>query len=143
MSLNSACLAVASVVRNVSGIRQGFDYPPDNPNAFPLSVVYPLTGTHEAAPIGTRRGLHSITIDVLEPQQSETLDRFFARFIPFVDSVPAALLAEIYIGGGRFAGTVDTFESVTHTFIPVVNYAAEPMRGYRFTMNNVKILTNQ
>jgi hypothetical protein len=139
--LDAACIAVAAVVRGVTGIRQTFDYAPDSPNAYPVAVVYPATGNYVAYAIGTRRGLHDITIDVLEPQQMSDLARFMAKFIPFVDTIPAALLAEVSATGDQFSNTIETLDRIDYSFLPIVNYAADPMRGYRFIMRGVKILT--
>lgn len=139
--LDSALIQIAAVVRTVAGIRQTHDYPPDNPNAYPLAVIYPGSGNFDNYALGTRRGLHAVTIDILEPQQLRPLATFMASFTPFVDTVPAALLAEIADTGDRFSGTIETFERVEYSFIPRIDYAADPMRGYRFVMRGVKILT--
>ena len=138
--LEAACLAIAAVVRNhVTAIRQVHDYTPDNPNAYPMAVVYPLSGNRGVYTIGNQRALHDITIDVLEPQQQSTLARFMASFIPLVDLVSDALLSEIT--GGRFGNTIETFDRVDYSFIPRIDYAADPMRGYRFVVRGVKILS--
>lgn len=139
--VNLACLQVAAVVRAVSGIRQTHDYAPDNPNAFPVAIVYPGSGNFGNYAIGVQRGLHDITIDVLEPMQMQSLPRFMAAFTPFVDSIPAALLAQMAATGTRFGGTLETFDRVDYSFLPRIDYAADPMRGYRFVMRGVKILT--
>jgi len=139
--VNLACIQIASVIRGVSGIRQVHDYAPDNPNAFPVAIIYPGLGSFGNYAIGTLRGLHDITIDVLEPQQQQQLSRFMAAFIPFVDSVPAALLAQMESTGARFGATIETFDRVDYSFLPRIDYAADPMRGYRFVMRGVKILT--
>ena len=139
--LEAACLAIGVVLRTVTGIRQVHDYAPDNPNAYPTAIIYPALGSMGNYAIGLSRGLHDITIDVLEPQQQQTLPRFMADFIPFVDLVTGALLAQMASTGGRFTATIDTFDRVDYTFIGRVDYAADPMRGYRFVMRQVKILT--
>lgn len=138
--LDSACLAIGVVLRTVTGIRQVHDYAPDNPNAFPVAIIYPALGSAGNYAIGMARSLHDITIDVLEPQQQQTLPRFMAAFIPFVDLVTSALLAQMATTGGRFTATIDTFDRVDYSFIGRVDYAADPMRGYRFIMRQVKIL---
>jgi hypothetical protein len=141
-ALDTACLAIAAVVRNVPGIRQTHGYPPDSVNAFPVVVVYPGSGTYNAGPVGTRMGLHDITIDLLIPAQQATLDRDFVTLVPLVDTIPAALLAEVSgDNAGRFGNTIDTFGRIEYTFLPSVQYAADPLRGYRFVIRQVKILT--
>jgi hypothetical protein len=139
--INLACVQIAAVVRSVSNIRQVHDYAPDNPNAYPMAIVYPGSGKFDNYAIGTQRSLSDITIDVLEPMQMQSLPRFMAAFTPLVDSVPAALLAEMAANGSRFGATLETFDRIDYSFLPRIDYAADPMRGYRFVMRGVKILT--
>lgn len=141
MTVAAACLAIATVVRANTGIRQVHDYAPDNPNAYPMAVVYPALGNFGNYAIGNQRGLHDITVDVLDAMQTRDLSRFMEEFTGYVDSIPAALLAEMSGSGTRFNGTMETFDRVDYSFIPRVDYAAVPMRGYRFILRGVKILT--
>jgi hypothetical protein len=60
---------------------------------------------------------------------------------PFVDTIPAALDAEITGTGARFVNTISTFDQITIQFIPMVEDAGVQMIGYRFILNNVKILS--
>lgn len=113
--------------------------PTETANEFPFAAIYLLNGNLGAGPIGTRKSLYNIAIDVLVPRKSLADD--LALLDPFIDSVPAALVAEVSENGQKFNKTISNFESVSILYI-VVDYAAVPMRGYRFTMENVKILSN-
>lgn len=141
MTIQAACLQIASVIRTVPGIRQVHDYAPDNPNAFPAAIIYPGSGAFQNYTIGNQRSLSDITIDVLEPMQQQQLARFMDTFTAFVDTIPAALLAQMAGSGSRFGNTLETFERIDYTFLPRIEYAADPMRGYRFIIRGVKILT--
>lgn len=137
--LQTACTAVATVVAGVSGIRQSHDLAPDNPNAWPTAIVYPQNGNFAAAPIGYKKALHNITIDVLVPEQTTQLARQMETLTGLVDLIGAALLSEVSGSGARFSGSIDVFEQVEYSFL-ITNLAGVPCRGYRFTLRNVKIL---
>ena len=66
MTIQAACLQIASVIRTVPGIRQVHDYAPDNPNAFPAAIIYPGSGAFQNYTIGNQRSLSDITIDGLK-----------------------------------------------------------------------------
>lgn len=138
----SALTAINTVVSGVTGVRQSHNYAPDNPSVWPAATVLPLSGTLVASPIGSRKELHNIVIDLLVPEQNPDLARQLAMLYPFVNTIPSALLAEVSQGGDQFSGTISTFEQIEYVYLPSVTYAGVPCRGYRFTMRNVKILVN-
>lgn len=140
-ALESALTQINTVVAGVTGIRQSHNYAPENPSAWPAAVIFPQSGSVNASPQGARRSLHNINIDLLVPEQSSNLARQLELLYPFLDTIPAAFLAQISDNGGQFGGTILTFSEVSYTFI-VVNYAAVPCRGYRFTLRDVKIIVN-
>ena len=141
MSVKDACVQIAAVVGGVTGIRYASDTPPENNNTWPIAVVFPLSGNQAAGPIGTRRGLHNIVIDVLIAKQQSTLPRRLEFLVPLLDSIPAALLAEVTDSGDRFSSTIDTFAQINYQWIPITDYTGTPCEGYRFTMTDVKILS--
>ena len=134
----TALAAIAAVVESVSGITSAPTYPHEQMNESPFAVTYVLTSEIDAGPIGTRKSLSNIAIDVLVVRRDIALD--MEILTPFLDSVPLALLSEISVGGDIFSATIDTFESISVEFIPQIDYASVQMIGYRFTLNNVKIL---
>lgn len=140
-ALETALTAINTVVAGVTGIRQSHNYAPDNASAWPAAIIFPQSGNVAASPIGSRKSLHNINIDLLVPEQSSNLARQLELLYPFLDTVPAALLAEVSDSGDKFSNTISTFGEVAYTFI-VMNYAGVPCRGYRFTMRDVKILVN-
>jgi len=136
----AAIAAIAAVVDSVSGITLAPTYPRETMNETPFAVTYVTNGEIDAGPIGTRKSLTNIAIDVLIIRRDIALD--METLTPFIDSVPAALLTEISTGGDIFSGTIDTFESISIEFLPQIDYGGVQMIGYRFLMNNVKILVS-
>ena len=134
----TAIAAIAAVVESVSGITSAPTYPHEQMNESPFAVTYVISSEMDIGPIGTRKSLSNIAIDVLVIRRDIALD--MEILTPFLDSVPAALLAEVSTGGDIFSATIDTFESLSTEFIPQIDYGSVQMIGYRFTMNNVKIL---
>jgi len=132
--------AVAVVVDSVSGIRTATSEPRETQNIDPFAVVFMFSGSFEVGPIGTRKSLSTIAVDVLKVRRD--LPRDIATLNPFLDSVPTALISEVSDGGDRFGNTIQTFGGIKVQLLPNVDYAGVQMIGYRFTMENVKILVN-
>lgn len=139
MTVASALTAIASVVAGVSGIRSAPANPTEQANADPYAAIYVAGGNMTAGVIGSKYGLFTVAIDVLKVRKD--LPRDLATLNPFLDSVPAALLAEVSDGGDMFSGNIVTFGGVEIEFLPDVNYAGVEMIGYRFMMVNVKFLS--
>jgi hypothetical protein len=135
---------IASVIAAVSGIHQAPTNPNETQNDFPFASIYLSTGNLGAGAEGTRKSLYNIVIDVLTNRIDLAHD--LAIIDPFIDSIPAALIAQVSnISGGpgaRFGNTISTFDEITMQFLPDANYAGVPCIGYRFIMSNVKILSN-
>lgn len=131
---------LASVVANVSGIRQSPTNPNETQNDYPFAAIYLMRANTGKGSVGTGKALYTIAIDVLTPRLDLAND--LAILDPFIDSIPLALTNEVSDNGDRFSGTISTFEDIDISYI-VTDYNGVPVRGYRFQMNNVKILTNQ
>lgn len=137
---------VAVVVGTVSGLtNKAPTYPPEQINYSPFAITYLTSGNLANGPTGTRMDLMNVAIDVLIPIR--ILDQDLATLTPFLDTVPSKLQAEVSVtgsgqNGGRFAGSIETFRNCAISYIPSVDYAGVPMRGYRFIMEDVKILVN-
>ena len=138
MTVATAVAAIAAVVDGVSGVTLAPTYPRETMNESPFAVTYVVGGEIDAGPIGTRKSLLSIAIDLLIPRRDIALD--METLLPFVDSIPAALLTEVSTSGDIFSGTISTFDFITIEFIPSIDYGGVQMIGYRFLMNNVKLL---
>jgi len=132
--------AVATVVDAVSGIRTATSEPRESQSVDPFAVVFLFSGEFGTSPIGTKRSLTTVAIDVLKVRRD--LPRDLATINPFIDSVTTGLISEIADGGGRFSNTIQTFGDIKVMLLPRVDYAGVEMIGYRFLMENVKILVN-
>lgn len=138
-ALEGAIAGIAAVVAGVSGLEQVLTNPTETANTSLFAVVYAAEGRFDVAPIGTKRALHSITIDVLKRRTDLAKD--VAALKPYIDTVAAALLGEVSAGGGQFGGTVVTFGGITYR-LTIEDWAGVKMIGYRFTMTDTKLLTN-
>jgi hypothetical protein len=139
-AIEAAVTAIAGIVANVSGIRQAPTYPNETQNVDPFAVTYFLDGRIEAGAIGTKRNLINIRVDLLAPKND--LARDLAILTPLVDTVSLALVGQVSGTGQRFSNTISTFDTLRINYISDVDYAGVPMRGYSFTMENVKILVS-
>jgi hypothetical protein len=135
-----ALAAIATVVSGVSGIRQAPTYPNETQNVDPFAVTYVVDGRIECGAVGTKRDLLNINVDVLIPKND--LARDLAKLTPFIDTISAALVGQVSGTGARFSSTISAFESLRIKYLGDVDYAGVPMRGYSFTMENVKILVS-
>lgn len=131
---------IARVVSDVTGIRQALVNPGETQNEYPFAAIYLASGNLGAGAQGTRKSLYNVVVDVLTRRINLPDD--LALLDPFVDSLPAALLAEVSGDGERFEQTISTFDEITMQFIPMTKYAEVEMIGYRFILNDVKILAN-
>ncbi len=136
-TLDDAIGEIQADIRALDGIRAAPDYAPEQMNAFPFSVVYPGSGEFTSDVPGGMKGLHSITIELHVARKD--LPRDIAKAMPFVQSIPNALLKAVATqGGDRFGGTIDTFGRITYEFGPL-DWGATQTIGWRFRMEGVKI----
>lgn len=140
MTISTALTAISAVVAGVSGIKRAPDNPMENINEYPFALTYVMDGFLNIGPIGTKKSLINIAIDLLTPRRDISLD--MAILTPYLDSIPTALVSEVSVGGDVFSGTISTYENLRLEFLPFYDYAGAPMIGYRFTLENVKLLTN-
>lgn len=138
MTIAAALTAISATVAGVSGIKSAPANPQENINEYPFALTYVMDGTINIGPVGTRKSLLNISIDLLTVRRDIRLD--MAILTPYLDSIPNALSAEISYSGDVFSGTISTFEKLTLEFLPFYDYAGAQMIGYRFIMENVKIL---
>jgi len=140
LPFETALSKIAYVVSNVAGIMQAPDRPPETINTYPFAAIYLASGVLGAGPTATRKSLYNIAIDVLTNRMD--LARDLEILNSFVDTIPEALIAEVSGNGQRFDNSISTFGEISIQFIPQVDYAGTQMIGYRFIMNNVKILSD-
>ncbi len=138
-ALESAVSAIVAVLANVSGLRQVPVNPPETMNVETFAIVYPLSGTISIGPIGTRRALHTIAIDLLTKRTD--LARNIATLKPLIDTISNALVSEVSAGGTLFNNTINTYGSLSYSWL-TSDYAGVAVVGYQFLMSDVKILVN-
>lgn len=138
-ALETAVDAIVAVLRNVSGLKQVPINPPEQLNVDTFAVVYPFSGSIDIGPIGTRKALHVIAIDVLTRRID--LARDIARVKPFIDTVSAALISEVSGSGDQFSDTIETFGRLSYSWLST-DYGGTAVVGYHFLMEDVKILVN-
>ena len=140
MSVRTALDAVVSVVSAVSGIRQAPVNPTETANVYPFVMCYVINGRLVNGAMGTRKHLVNIAVELLTARKD--LARDMALISPYIDSISSAIIAEVSDSGDRFTGTISAIEGIDYELLQNFNYAGVEMIGYRFTMNNVKILEN-
>lgn len=138
-ALESAVEQIVTVLRSVSGLKNVPINPPEGMSYDTFAVVYPLSGTINIGPVGSRKALHVIAVDVLTRRTD--LARNIATVKPFIDTVSDALISEVSVGGTLFGNTINTFGSLSYSWL-TSDYGGVAVAGYHFMMNDVKILVN-
>lgn len=129
MSLQDVINDIQDSIGAISGIKNAPDYPPENINEYPFVVAYMGTGTIDFDAPPSTKGLHSIIVELHVARKDLPNDISIAS--PFVDSIPAAIMADVTLGG-----TVQLFENITYEFA-VMRWDAVDTIGFRFTVNGV------
>lgn len=137
-AIENTLIEITTVVRAVPGIKAAPINPNETQNEYPFAITYVSTGSVSGGAIGTTKSLNNIVIDLLKNRMNLPDD--LAILIPFLDTIPAALDAQVTGNGNRFNNTISAFGDITYSLIPQLDYAGVQMIGYRFTMQNVKIL---
>jgi hypothetical protein len=139
-AMESAVYEVSNIMAGILTIRQAPNYPNETQNVDPFAVTFFLDGQINAGPVGTKRNLINIRVDVLIPKVD--LARDMAKLTPLVDVVSLALVGQVSGLGQRFNNTISTFDTLRITYQPDIDYAGVPMRGYSFVMENTKLLVS-
>lgn len=135
-----AIVEITKKVSEVTGIARAPQLPTESANNYPVALTYLGTGKLTAGPIGSRKSLYNVVIDILTKYNN--LERDLEILNPFVDLIPQALLEEVSDSGTQFNHTVSTFEYISIQYLSGIRYANVDCRGYRFIMNDLKILVN-
>lgn len=133
-NIEDVCSAVVVILKTVTALKQVPIDPPDTVNVDTFAVVYAGSGMITNGVVGTKKSLHNIVIDALTKRTD--LARDLARVKPLIDLIKTPLLADPTLGG-----TAQTFESISYELVNT-DYASVPVIGYKFTLNNVKILAD-
>jgi hypothetical protein len=137
--LENAIEQIVNTLRTVSGLRNVPVNPPETMSYDVFAVVYAFSGSIDIAPIGSRKALHQIAIDVLTKRID--ISKSIATLKPLIDTVSNVLLAEVSTGGTIFNNSISTFSNLTYNWVSV-DYGGVPVVGYHFMMVDVKILVN-
>ncbi|MCP3909229.1 MAG: hypothetical protein GY712_14590 [Oceanicoccus sp.] len=129
MTLQAAIEDVQATIGAISGIKAAPNYAPEKINEYPFSVAYMGGGLIDFDTPSATKGLHIIVIELHVARKD--LPNDISIVAPFIDSIPAALMADPTLGG-----TVGLFENITYEFTPMQWDAVETI-GYRFFINGV------
>ncbi len=114
MGLQEAINGIQDAVGALDGVRKAPDYPPEQLNQFPFAVCWAAEGTFEYSTPGVRKGLHVIEL-ALHVARNGDLPREVALAMPYIETVPDALMADPTLGG-----TVATIVGpITYEFGPL------------------------
>jgi hypothetical protein len=127
-----------AVVRGIGGISEVPENPPDQISADLFAVGYVGQGRHESGPPELRTVHHDIIIEVRTPHRD--LAASIAKLMPFVDSVPNAIMYNVYMGN-KLNGKIQNIGPVRCSGIMPLDYGATPCDGIRFTVSDVKAQT--
>ena len=119
--------------------------PPSMMSYSTFAITHPISGSIDIGPTATRKTIFNIAIDVLS--KDIDLARTLQALKPLLDTIPNALIREVSYDsdgnpGDMFSNSVSTFNRVSFSEIPLTDYGGVPVIGYRFTMEDVKILVN-
>lgn len=143
IEVSNMLAGVATVIDTVPGLRVATSLPPETMPSDPAAIVFLIEGNFPLEPLGSRMSLTDIAIDTLVRRND--LPRNLAVLNPFLDAIPYRLQLEISDQpgyGGKFGNTMQTFGQITVTLLPNVDYSGVQMIGYRFVMEECKILVN-
>ncbi len=116
----------------LSGIRTAPDFPLEQVGAFPFVVAYMGGGTFEKGEAGGIVERHDFIIELHIARKD--LPRDIEKAVAYVDSIPAAIMADSTLGG-----TVLQFESIVYEFAPEMFWDAVKTIGFRFTVTGAEI----
>lgn len=141
--IENAITQIAAVVATVTGITAAPTYPPEKIASAqtPFAITFLASAKLDNGPVGTRRNIFAVAIDVLIPIRR--LNDDLSILTPLHDLIQAALQAQVSGTGARFAGSINAWDGgLMISYLPNIDYAGVPMRGYRYLMEGIKILVN-
>ena len=124
----------ADLVAALTTVRAAPEDPPEQVNVFPFMTVHAGTGAWEEGPAGTKKGLHSVVVE-LHVARTAGLARAVSEALGFAESVPNTIFKGR--NADRFNGTIDTFDRITYTFGPL-SWAGVDTFGWVFRIEGVK-----
>lgn len=131
--LQDAVYEIAASMREVSGVKNAPNEPPENTENFPFVAVFPGTGLIRAEGHGDKTGLHNIDIELHVKRKDLPIDIRIAT--PFINSIANQILSDRQNGNYSH---INTFGDITYEFSPLM-WGATKTLGYRITVNDVKL----
>jgi len=133
MSLQDAIYEIQAAMREVSGVKNAPNEPPENTANFPFVSTFPGTGSISAKGYGDKTELHNIEIELHVKRKDLPIDMRTA--VPFITDIVDKILSKRQ--DGAFTA-FDTFGDITYEFAPLA-WGETQTLGYRITLNDVKI----
>ncbi|MCK9600783.1 MAG: hypothetical protein M0R06_17210 [Sphaerochaeta sp.] len=131
-TLASACNAIQIAAGGVSGIKYAPEQPPETPEDFPFVVTYPETFTGTINTMEDFRMLYNITVELHISRQDLPVD--VARLLAYAESFPNVIFKALKTNAIAASGITGTFGALEWGGIETI--------GYRWTVQNVKVITN-
>jgi len=124
--IDAAVQAVLSILRDIPGLRNAPNYPPEDPKMYPVLIGQVTEATWNKESGGQVRGLHTIQVGVYVPRKS--LPQDIQSVMGYGELIKDKLLADT---NARLAGTVDTVsESITARFGDIEYYPGLVLLGW-------------
>ncbi len=134
--LTDAIIQAQRYIRSLDGVKEAPDYPPEAPNVYPFVIGRPGTGRWQFNPDGSKRGLHTIILELHVSRNNLPTD--MERVMPFVDSLPDLLMSKL-LNDSKWKGTIDTFDDISYR--PMFWDWGNNVKtiGVEFSVNGVKM----
>jgi hypothetical protein len=134
VTLQDVIEKIMEKIKVLEGMRGATDYPPGQMPMFPFAIAYAGAADWEVSPVGTGKALQEVIIEIHMDVTDQI--RSIQKLMPYNDSVPMALLADVTLGG-----TCQTFARVRSEGIIKLGYAKIDTIGFKFHVEGIKILT--
>ena len=127
MGLQAAIDDVQNTVAGLTGIRAAPHEPPESLNVYPFCVAYAGSGSWEYGPMGDKKGIQNIVLELHVARKD--LARDIAAAMAYCESIPNAIMADPTLGG-----TVNTISGpIVYTF-GALSWAGTDTLGFRWTI---------
>ena len=136
MALKDAIAEIVDELQTIKGIRRVPDEPPENNDAFPFAVVYPIAGLYTQGPAQLMKGLHSVNIELHVVRKAD-LAREFNQVMDLIDTIPWELMKKLNDAEYNNLATIGQIEYI---FGPL-SWAGEETLGVTYTITDVKVET--
>lgn len=124
---------IAATVAAISGIRSAPALPDDSLNVTPFAIIYPGTGIASPGIPGERLNLDTVIIELHVAKRD--MPRDIATALPFVDSIPNALMTAFTTD--QWGSTIETFTDIQWTFQDL-DWMGLGTIGFRFIVTGIK-----